>query len=343
MRAFFLIPGDLNRKTGGYGYDRRVLAGARRHGVALQPIALPDGFPCPDEVVRRDTIAILKALEPHHPLVIDGLAFGAFDEAMLETLKGPVIALVHHPLAYENGISADLAAKLKASERLALQHAAAIVVTSAPTRKLLIDDYHVPDDKIIVAIPGTDPAPLAQGSGRADPVFLGVGSLTPRKAWSVLIEALAQNRDDGWTAKIIGEGPERASLLALIKAHDLAGRIVLEGEVDETGLAAAYNEADCFVMPSLYEGFGMALTEALARGLPCLASDGVVAIQHLPPSAVITAPAGDVDGMAKAIRHLLDPAHRAEAAAQAQKAALSLPRWDDTARIIADVIRSVRA
>ena len=87
----------------------------------------------------------------------------------------------------------------------------------------------------------------------------------------------------------------------------------------------------------------MALTEALARGLPCLASDGVVAIQHLPPSAVITAPAGDVDGMAKAIRHLLDPAHRAEAAAQAQKAALSLPRWDDTARIIADVIRSVRA
>ena len=343
MRAFFLIPGDLTRRTGGYGYDRRVLAGAKNYGVDLEPVALPDGFPCPDRKGQDETLRILEALPPHHPLLIDGLAFGAFDAAMISALKGPIIALVHHPLAYENGIDTYVAARLKISERNALSHCAAIIVTSAPTRQILIDDYDVPASHIHVAIPGTDPAPRARGSGRISPHFLGVGSLTSRKAWPVLIEALALNKDMDWSTTIIGDGPERQTLLALIQSHNLSQRVRLIGEVDDQGLADAYDTADAFVMPSLYEGFGMALTEALARGLPCIASDGVVAVQHLPSSSVITAPAGDVDGMAKAIRYLLHPDRRAEAAAQAQKASLSLSRWDDTTRIITDILRSVRA
>ena len=341
MRAFFLIPGDLTRKTGGYGYDRRVMADASRLGVTLEHIALPAGFPFPNENERAQTISILRGLPQGVPLLIDGLAFGAFDQEMLDALKGPVIALVHHPLAYENGIVPDDAARLKVSERAALACANGVIVTSAPTKAILIDDYQVPPQNIQVAIPGTDAAPQARGSGEASPVILGVGSLTPRKAWNVLIDALAQCIDLKWRMVIAGEGPERDGLEQLIASRGLEQRISLVGEVSEQQLHQLYDSADLFVMPSLYEGFGMALTEALARGLPCIASDGVVALQHLPLEAALSVKAGDVTELASALRAACAPDKRAIMAQHARESAQILPRWDDTARTIVETIRSV--
>jgi glycosyltransferase involved in cell wall biosynthesis len=341
LRALFLIPGDIDRKTGGYGYDRRVITEASAHGVTLEPVRLGDGFPFPSDKECADTIDLIKSLPHGIPLLIDGLAFGAFDQAMLGALNGPIVALVHHPLAYENGIPADKAAALKASERAALRRADAIIVTSAPTKSLLVTEFGVPETKIRVAVPGTDAAPFAQGSGLDAPAILGVGSLTPRKAWSVLIAALSLCRDADWTMRIVGAGPERATLLEQIETAGLQTRIHLLGEVDETALAEHYNRADLFIMPSLYEGFGMALTEALARGLPSIASDGVVALQHLPEDAAQTVQAGDVESLALAIKTLLAPEARLRVADKARLAAASLPRWDTTARIITDTIRSV--
>ena len=341
MRAFFLIPGDLTRKTGGYGYDRRVIADAHAHGVMLEPVQLADGFPFPNDAECDATVAVLQSLPHGVPLLIDGLAFGAFDQAMLAALNGPVIALVHHPLAYENGTPADKVATLKMSERTALAHADAVIVTSAPTRALLMADFAVPDNKISVAVPGTDAAPFAQGSGHDVPALLGVGSLTPRKAWDVLIAALVACRHRDWTMTIVGEGPERATLTNQIAQAGLQTRITLVGEVDEITLADHYDRADLFIMPSHYEGFGMALTEALARGLPCVASDGVVALQHLPTDAARSVKAADATALADGIKALLDPTTRLDAADKARATAALLPRWHETARIIADTIRSV--
>ena len=314
---------------------------ASRLGVTLDHVALPAGFPFPDAKEREETLSILSGLPQGIPLVIDGLAFGAFDQAMRDALGGPVIALVHHPLAYENGIKPDDAARLKNSERVALAHAEAVIVTSAPTKKILIDDYQVRPEMIAVALPGTDAAPLARGSGEAGPVILGVGSLTPRKAWTVLVDALAQCADLKWRMVIAGEGPERLSLEQRITSHGLEQRISLLGEVSEEQLQQLYDGADVFVMPSLYEGFGMALTEALAHGLPCIASDGVVALQHLPPEAALSVKAGDVTAFASALRGACAPDQRAMMAQHAREAAQILPRWGDTARIFVETIRSV--
>lgn len=340
MRASFLIPGDLNRKTGGYGYDRRVIAEAKAHGLTLDPIALPGGFPFPDENERRTTCDMVRALPAGIPFLIDGLAFGAFDAAMLDALHGPVIALVHHPLAYENGIAPDDAARLKASERAALARAAATIVTSAPTKDILVADYAVAPERIHVALPGTDEAPFAQGSGHDALMLLGVGSLSPRKAWSVLIDALARCKDAAWSMTIAGDGPERLVLEKLIAAQGLTDRVSLAGEVSEQALAHLYDRADLFVMPSHYEGFGMALTEAIAHGLPCIASDGVVAIRHLPPMAVMAVKAGDAGALATALRTAFDNPTRAAMTLRAREAAADLPRWHDAARIIAETIRS---
>ncbi len=341
MRAFFLIPGDLSRKTGGYGYDRRIIADAAAYGVTLEPVALPGGFPFPEAAELTATQAIVKAMPSGVPLLIDGLAYGAFDATLLGVLRGPVIALVHHPLAYENGLAPAVAAGLKASETAALARAAAVIVTSAPTKAVLVSDFSVPADKIHVALPGTEQASFAQGSRETGPVLLGVGSLTPRKAWSVLIDALAQCKDRAWRMVIAGDGPERDALQRQIASSGLGARVELKGEVSEDELAQLYDSADLFVMPSLYEGFGMALTEALAHGLPAIASDGVVALHHLPENSVTRVRAGDAIDLSGALLRALDPQHRAIMGEHARMAAAHLPRWNEAARIVTDTIRSI--
>lgn len=341
MRASFAIPGDLTRKTGGYGYDRRVIAEAMALGVTFAPVTLPAGFPFPDEQERAETVRILRALPSDVPLLVDGLAFGAFDDAMLDAMPDRVIALVHHPLAYENGLRDDQTARLRASERAALECTDAVIVTSTPTRDLLIADFGVPADLIHVAIPGTDEAPFARGSGQNAPVIFGAGSLTPRKAWNVLIEALAPLKDQAWTLKIAGDGPERTRLQSLVASLGLADRVSFLGEIDDTTLADCYDRADLFILPSLYEGFGMVLTEAMARGLPCIATDGVVATRHLPEGAVKIVAANDSAQMSQAIAVLLHVGERKALAARARDAAPLLQRWSTTAEIIVDTIRRV--
>lgn len=341
MRASFAIPGDLARKTGGYGYDRRVMVEALARGMTLAPVALPAGFPFPNEQERAETVGILRALPSDVPLLIDGLAFGAFDDDMLDAMPDHVIALVHHPLAYENGLRDDQAARLRASERAALACADAVIVTSIATQETLIADFGVPAGLIHVAIPGTDDAPFARGSGEKAPVIFGAGSLTPRKAWSVLIEALAPLKGQAWTLKIAGDGPEGARLHSLAASLGLSDRVSFLGEVDDATLAACYDRADLFVLPSRYEGFGMVLTEAIARGLPCIATDGVVATRHLPQGAVAIVPADDSAQMSQAIAALLHADARQALAARARDAAPLLQRWSTTAEIIVDTIRRV--
>ncbi len=95
-------------------------------------------------------------------------------------------------------------------------------------------------------------------------------------------------------------------------------------------------------MPSLYEGYGMALAEAMARGLPIVSTTGGAAAETVPEAAAIKVAPGDEDALAAAIHNLLaDPALRSRMADASWTAGQKLPRWEDTARIIAGVIRGV--
>lgn len=338
MRASFLIPGNIRRKTGGYAYDRRVIVEALAQGVTLAPVELPESFPFPTAADRAESLRILNALPAAAPVLIDGLAYGAFDETMIAALRGRVVALVHHPLSRETGLAPQHVEALHRSERAALARADAVIVTSAATRDLLVAAYDASTDRLTVAVPGTDEAPLAQGSGEAAVVILGVGSLTPRKAWAVLLDALAPLAAHGWRLVVAGDGPDRAALQALADTHGLGERVTFLGEVDDTTLAQLYDRADLFVLPSHYEGFGMALTEAIARGLPAIATEGVVAVRHLDRGSVRVVPQGNAARLSDAIRALLEPGARRDLAARAVAAARDLPRWPETARVIIDTI-----
>ena len=126
---------------------------------------------------------------------------------------------------------------------------------------------------------------------------------------------------------------------AAIKSSKLDARIKLLGTLDDAALAAEYDRATLFVLPSHFEGFGMAFTEAMARGLPVVAGDAGAAPTTVPSDAGVLVRPGDADALAAVLRRLLtDPAELKRRSDAAWKHAQHFPRWRDTAKAIAGAL-----
>lgn len=347
LEAAFAVPGDLATPTGGYAYDRHVMAELPARGIAVRHVALPGSFPDPSEDDLAATGLILAALPAASVLVIDGLAYGAMPAPLIARIRQPIVALVHHPLGLETGLAPARKDALLASEGQALGHAAAVVATSRFTARLLVDLMGIDPNRITVAEPGIEPALRARGSGPV-PSILSVGAISPRKAYGDLVAALAALRDRPWQATIVGSldrAPTEAERLRrLIAQSELDGRIMLAGAVDAATLARHYDAADLFVLSSRFEGYGMVLAEAMVRGIAIVTTRVGAAAESVPDDAALKIAPGDADALAGAIATLLDnPAKRAALADGAWQRGQALPRWCDTAARIADAIgRAVR-
>ena len=341
----FCIPGDLSLPTGGYRYDREVLARLADHGVDALHVALGAGYPDPSPEDIARTEAQLATISPRTILLIDGLALGAMPPAMLAALPHKKLALVHHPLGLEAGLSPERTAFLLTNEKAVLEKIHHTIVTSPLTKRLLMHDFKLPERSISVAEPGTARAPRAVGTGHPLQV-LAVGAVSARKAYDHLVLALSTLSDVDWHLTIAGSldlSPQAThDLQASIRKCALDKRITLTGAVDDATLDGLYARADIFAMSSLFEGYGMALTEALARGLPIVASSGGAATDTVPDHCTIKVPPGDVAALTKALRRVMtDQALRHRMADAAWAAAALLPSWDDTARDVADVIKAL--
>jgi glycosyltransferase involved in cell wall biosynthesis len=340
------VPGDLATQTGGYAYDRRMIVELQRLGWRIDILGLGEGFPWPNSQTRTAAQTLLMSVRRNDPIVIDGLAFGALPEAGLKLrCHHPLVALVHHPLALESGLLPEQIATLRQSERTALSHATRVVVTSNATARYLISDYDVPTDRIVVAQPGTDPAPSAQGSGDGVVQLLSVGSIVPRKGFDVLITALATLTGLPWRLTIAGDRDRDAKTAALldedIERFRLNDRIVVAGTVATADLDELYDRADLFVLASRYEGYGMAYAEAVAHGLPLIGTTAGAIPETAPDACLFVAP-DDSLALAAALRRLINnPSDRRALAMGARRAAAQLPRWQDSAKIFAAVLESV--
>lgn len=343
-RSFaFAIPGDLHRPTGGYGYDRRLIAELLAMGWALTHVPLPDSFPEPTAQDRAAALAMLGRRPKGEPLLIDALAFAVMDaEAPILARQHPLIALVHHPLALETGLAPARADALRHSERTALAHADAVVVTSPATAATLIAEFGVPERRITVAVPGTDPVALATGSDGPTVRIVTVGSLVPRKGHIDLIAALATLRHLDWRLELIGDptlDPAHAAQVAeAIAKAGLSDRIELVGSLDRDQLETRYRAADIFALASHYEGYGMAYAEAVAHGLPVVGTTGGAIAHTLGAAAELVTP-GDVDALSSILARLIgDRDHRAARAAISRDAAGRLPDWRATAEAVARAV-----
>ncbi len=331
-----VVPGPLDQLTGGYIYDRRITLGLRALGWPVTVHELPGRFPLVDHVAIEAARQALGAMPAESLAVIDGLALPAFADL---PPPRPWVALIHHPLALETGLSLAEAGALATIERRALAAADRVIVTSPQTRRDLAG-YDVAPTKVGIVLPGTAAAPLARGSHGPGLALLCVASLTARKGHLILLEALGAVRDLAWQLTCVGspdrDPPTAAAIRAATQRFGLEGRVRLIGEQTEAGLQPFYAAADLFVLASYHEGYGMALAEALAWGLPIVSTTAGAIPDTVPAAAGILVPPGDPEALAAALQRVLaEPDLRQQLMAGARAARLTLPTWAEATRAFA--------
>jgi glycosyltransferase involved in cell wall biosynthesis len=351
VAAAFAVPGSLDQPTGGYAYDRRVIAELRRRGCEVEVIDLGVGFPHPATQTTREAGARLRQVPAGRPVIIDGLALGVLPDAARElAATHPLIALVHHPLALETGLTSQTAAALRRSERAALAAVRHVIVTSPATARVLVADYGVAPATITVVRPGNDPVPAGAdhrfrgGDGTLN--LLAVGAVVPRKGYDVLIEALARLTDLDWRLTIAGDCTrDRATAAALatrLVLLRLGARVRMTGAVGEDELIRLYRDADLFVLASHHEGYGMAFAEAINHGLPVVGTKAGAVFETVPEGAGILVPPGNIAALAAALRTMIaDAAVRTRCASAARRGAGDLPSWEAAGRAFLDVLRAL--
>lgn len=307
-----VLPGPLEQWTGGTIYDRRMVEGLRGGGRTVVVHSLPAShFPGPTPAGEAALEATLSALPDGTRVLLDGLAAGAHPQP-LEThgSRLRLVALVHHPLADETGVDQDRCRSLAALERRGLAACRGAITTSDHTATALASGYGVPRDRIRSVPPGVDPAVPAAGPPPGEPpLVLCVASVTPRKGHDVLVEALAAVAHVPWRCVCAGslqrDSAWSRQLLDRVVEVGLEGRIHFPDEVDPKELDRLYHGASLFVLPSHHEGYGMALTEALARGLPVVSTTAGAIPGTVPPGAGQLVPPGDAAALARVLGELL--------------------------------------
>ncbi len=347
-KLYFAIPGDIDTPTGGYAYDRRVMSLLPQFGVEAVHLSLPSGFPFPSDAELQETAALLGNVPADAVLLIDGLAFGAIPTELLRSLRTPIIAMLHHPLGLETGLDDIQSQMFLGSERAALRFARRIIVTSQATADTLLELAFAPPPPITVAKPGTELMERSTGGEDGICEIISVGAVIPRKGHDVLVDSLARLPHRGWRCTIVGSLDRDhgfvSRLIRQIEDRGLRELIALTGPLPSDPLHAIYRRADIFALPSRYEGYGMAFAEAVAHGLPIIAARAGAVPSTVPADAALLVAPDDAEALSEAIHAVIsDKGLRQSLSDAAWTHAQSLPRWPDTARIIADAIRTVAA
>ena len=346
-KAAFAIPGDITTLTGGYIYERRLLETLREIGHDVRHIVLGASFPDPTPADMAHAVDTLGTLEPERALILDGLVFGSIETAGLAKVRAPIVAMIHHPLALETGLSTLQRDHLFKTERGNLALAAHVLVPSPHTAHILCTQYDVTPDRITIAQPGTEARPAHTGKSTPidPPLILSVGIQHLRKGHDVLLHALAELLHLNWNTVIIGTAydPVHAEELAGLRDKlGLRDRVVFAGRVPQIDLEAYYAQATIFALATRYEGYGIVFDEALSWGLPIVSCDTGAVAQTVPTGAGLLVPPDEPKEFAKALERLLvDPALRQRMAGAAMYESKALPTWRDTAQVAGRVLNTL--
>jgi glycosyltransferase involved in cell wall biosynthesis len=325
----FLVPaGFAERPSGGNVYDRRLRAGL----VGLGRDVVTHEAAAPDEVV-----AALPGVPDGAVLLVDSLVVSWAAEALLtETARLRVVPLVH--MAFESPGEGEL-----------LAASAAVVTTSGWSRRRLLEDHRIDADRVHVAVPGVEVADPAFGS-ESGGELLCVASVLPAKGHDVLLAALASLTDLDWRCTLVGPldlDPDFVDELHKSAADaGISDRVDFAGEQPHDEVRTAYAGADLLVLPSHAESYGMVVTEALAHGVPVVASavGGVPeALGHGEDGSTpgLLVRPGDPAALAGALRRWLeDPRRRRRLRRSAGLRRLTLPTWSRTAAQVAAALEA---
>ena len=336
----FLVPEGIDdpaRVSGGNVFDRRLSAGLSASGWVVRLVEVEVGS-------AERTAAALADVPDGEIVLVDGLVAGRAPAAIEgSAVRLRIVVLAHMFSAAFPGADPGVID----GEQRALRAAAGAIVTSAWTRSELVGRELIPLERITVARPGADRAEAAAGT-RGGRALLCVGVVAAHKGQDILIEALAGLRArPTWRCTIVGSSaidPAFAGRLAA-QAEDLgiADRITMTGVLGEGDLDAAYRAADLLVAPSRTESYGMAIADALGRGIPVVASrvGGIPSTVAPGRSSVLVPPAPWALGRALD-RWMTDPALRSRLKGEALRGRTALPRWSDTVARVAESLAALR-
>jgi glycosyltransferase involved in cell wall biosynthesis len=340
---------DPSRPSGGNTYDRQVCRGLAALGWTVHEHAVPGAWPRPEETGHAALARTVGRIPDGAVVLLDGLIASIAPEALVPHARRLwQVVLVHMPLGHRPPDGE--AGTVRAREREVLAAGAAVVTTSAWTRRRLGELYALPADRVHVAEPGVDAAPLAPGTAAGD-TLLCVAALTPDKGHGVLLDGLAIAEDLSWRCDCVGSLVRDPAFADGVRrrARDrgLGDRVSFPGPRVGQELDRAYAAADLVVLPSHAETYGMVVTEALSRGLPVLASEVGGVTEALGYGADGTRPGllippGDPAAFGAALRAWLDDAelrNRLRLAARGRRA--KLRPWAATASAVADVLAGV--
>lgn len=343
---------DPRRPSGGNTYDRRLGAALADSGRTVSVVEVPGGWPWSAETGRGPLAAALAGLADRSLVVVDGLlASGLPDLVVPAAARLRLVLLMHLPVGGD-------------AERAVVRGAAAVVTPSAWCRTWLLEAYGADPARVHVAHPGVDAAPAAAPAAGAGPAggpaagpwggrLLCVGAVTPGKGQDLLLAALARVAGVPWCCTCVGPDTLDPGFAARLRGEaaraGLGERFLLVGPRVGGALDATYAAADVLVVASRGETYGMVVTEALARGLPVIATavGGVPeALGSLPDGTrpgLLVRP-GAPDALADAVRRWLsDGRLRRDLRAAAARRRTALAGWDVTAARVGRVLDEVAA
>jgi glycosyltransferase involved in cell wall biosynthesis len=353
VRVHVVVPEGFDnpgRPTGGNIYDRRVCAGLADAGWEVLVATVDAKWPVPDSGARADLADIVSAIPDGEIALIDGLiASPAAAQLLPHAGRIRTTVLLHMPLATALDTPHD--ANAERSERVVLRAATGVVVTSEWTRQQVLTRYEIPACRVHVARPGVDrvAAPARPIRGH----LICVGTVSRHKGQDLLVEALAELGDLDWHCVLAGPLDRDPDFVAQLQTRitrlGYGHRCRLAGVLTGAALSHAYTTADLLIAPSRSETYGMAVTEALAHGLPVMAAavgglpealgsstDGTRPGQLIPP--------GDPAALAAAIGDWLgDERHRRRLRAAARRRRSSLRGWEQTTHEIANALTATGA
>jgi glycosyltransferase involved in cell wall biosynthesis len=363
VRIAWVLYGSLEQRTGGTIYDAHVVDGLRRAGDEVHVVSLDDrdapqaghGFARTLPPIARVAtmakagLALAKQIEDIGPEMVvgDELCFRELGVAFRRLGRWAPraggaerarrvrrVLLVHHLTAWELELSPLRRRVVRAAERFAIDASDAVIVTSRTTRERLVSEGV--RERIDVVLPGADRlSDRESGSERengSDVRFVVLGSVVGRKRVLEVVRAFARGAARGGRLAIVGSTMRDAAYVTAVREEiarlGIGDRVVMEGEVDEVGVARALARADVLVMPSTLEGYGIAATEAIHAGVPVIAARAQGLEEALAPCPDATMFADDEEALAVALERFAHDQTVRTAMTEAARAASSrMPTW----------------
>ena len=354
LRGVIFIGAAVDAVTGGEKYDRAVIEGLRAER-SVESITFDDVPPPARGYLASNRWLIGRYRRRFRRVVIVEDHFWhprTFAFNWIARVGGArVVSIVHHlyhrlrPSRWQRAVGWIL-------ETVALAAAHRVVVNSRNTRDE-VAALGVPRSRIVVVPPAVDrvpePRPVGDVESERPLRLLSVANVAPRKGLEFLIEALA-GVSFPFQLEVVGEprydASYRTTLDGLIESRKLQNRVVFAGRADDRQLDAAYRSADTFVAPSLWEGFGMAILDALLYGVPVIATR-VGAIPELVEDGVhgFLVPPRDAAALAAALERLAaDRPMRLRMAERARARGLELAwPWDRLQASFRSIVGAVDA